>query len=134
MIPAGDKNLALILGTYDRAVECRGTFAEWRSCKNVVADMPASTETLVFGPEADPSAQVLLPHFIVSGKPSNFAKGPNFTDDRLGEDDRDCLSRIYNTKKESDTASWFQIWEAITAVYAACVSHQQKGTIRGLGQ
>ena len=134
MIPASDKNIALILGTYDRAVECRGTFAEWKSCTNVVADMPASTETLVFGPETDPGAQVLLPHFIESSKPSDLAKGSNVADDRLGEDDRTCLSRIWYTKKESDTASWFQIWEAISAVYSACVSHQQKGTIRGLGQ
>ena len=135
MIPAGDKNLALILGTYDRAVECRGTFVEWKSCVNVVADMPASTETLVFGPPADPGAQVLLPHFIESGKPSNFAKGSNFTtDDRFGEDDKDCLSRIWYTKKESDTASWFQMWEAITAVYSVCVRNQQRGIIKGLGQ
>ena len=133
MIAAGDKNFALILGTYDRAVECRGAFPEWKSCTNVLAEMPASTETLVFGPEADPDARVLLPHFIESGKPSDLAKGLNFTDDRLREDDRQCLSRIWYTKKESDTASWFQIWEAITAVYSACVRHQQKGTIRGLG-
>lgn len=31
--------------------------------------MPASTEALVFGPEADPSTQVVLPHFIESGEP-----------------------------------------------------------------
>ena len=133
MILAGDKNLALILGTYDRAVECRGTFPEWKSCTHVVADMPASTETLVFGPVADPGARVVLPHFIESGKPSDVAQGSNLTDDRLGEDDRTCLSRIWYTKKESDTASWFQIWEAVTAVYSACVRHQQKGTIRRLG-
>lgn len=133
MIPAGDKNLALILGKYDGAVECRGTFTEWKSCTNVMADMPASTETLVFGPPEDPGAQVLLPHFIQSGKPSGFTKGSNFTDDRLDEDDKDCLSRIWYTKKESDTASWFKIWEAITAVYSVCVRHQQRGSIKGLG-
>lgn len=134
MIPAGDKNIALVLGTYDRPVECRGAFPIWRSCTNVVAEMPASTETLVFGPETDPSAQVLLPHFIESGKPSDFAKGLDFTDYMLCKDDKDCLSRIWYTKKESDTASWFQIWEAITAMYSVCVRHRQKGTIRGIGK
>lgn len=133
MIPAGDKNLALILGTYDPAVECRGTFPEWKSCTNVVADMPASTETLVFGPVADPGAQVVLPHFIESGKLLDFAQGLGVTDARLREDDRHCLSRIWYTKKESDTASWFQMWEAVTAVYSVCVRHQQRGTIRALG-
>ena len=133
MISAGDRNVALVLGTYNPAVECRGAFPEWKSCLSVLPEMPASTETLVFGPETDPGAQVQLPHFIESGKPSDFAKGSNFTDDRLREDDRNCLSRIWNTKKESDTASWFQMWEAVTAVYSACVRHRQKGTIRGLG-
>ena len=134
MTPAGDKNLALILGTYEADVDCRGTFAGWKSCKNVLSGMPVSTETLVFGPEADPGAQVILPHFIESGKPSDFAKGSNSTDDRLRKDDRECLSRIWYTQKKSDTASWFQIWEAVAAVYSVCVRHRKKGTIRGIGQ
>ena len=133
MIPASDKNFALVLGTYDPAVECRGAFPRWQSCLTVLAEMPASTEPLVFGPVTDPGARVKLPQAIESGKPSDFLKGSNFTDDRLREDDGECLSRIWNTKKESDTASWFQMWEAVTAVYSACVRHSQKGTIRGLG-
>lgn len=34
--------------------------------------MPASTETLVFGPEEDADSEVIVPHFIVSGKPSDL--------------------------------------------------------------
>ena len=34
-----------------------------------MGEMPAATETLVFGPEVDPDAQVIVPHFIESGKP-----------------------------------------------------------------
>ena len=53
---------------YKPEVECRGDFPTWSSCLNVVGEMPASTEPLLFGPEEDPNAQVLLPHFIESGK------------------------------------------------------------------
>lgn len=51
----------------------------------------------------------------------------------FGEDDRKCLGRIWYTKKESDTASWFDMWEAITAVYSHCLRFREGGIIRGLG-
>ena len=53
---------------YKGEVECRGDFPTSRSCLNVVGEMPVSPEPLLFGPEIDPNAQVLLPHFIESGK------------------------------------------------------------------
>lgn len=71
MVSGRDSNLALILGIYKPDVECRGTFPSWKSCTDVLAEMPASMETLVFGPEVDPDAQVILPHFVESGKPSD---------------------------------------------------------------
>lgn len=109
-----DSNLALILGIYKPDVECRGTFPSWKSCTDVLAEMPASMETLVFGPEVDPDAQVILPHFVES-------------------DDRKCLGRIWYSRKESDTASWYTIWEAATAVFSICNRKQQSGSSRKLG-
>ncbi len=61
---------------YEPDVECRGDFPAWRSCANVIWEMPVSTETLVFGPEADPHAQVVVPHFVESGKLSGCVRDP----------------------------------------------------------
>lgn len=66
-----DRNLALILGTYKPDIACRGAFPSWRSCRDVMAEMPVSTETQIFGPAIDPDAQVVVPHFIESGKSSD---------------------------------------------------------------
>lgn len=77
MIPGGDNKVALILSTYSPDVECRGSFPAWkspRSCFNLVAAMPASTKMQLFGPEADPEAQVLVPHILESGKPQDFVR------------------------------------------------------------
>lgn len=37
-----------------------------------MTEMPASAEALLFGPEQDPAVQVLVPHIIQSGKPSDY--------------------------------------------------------------
>ena len=95
--------------------------------------MPASTETLIFGPEADPDAQVIVPHFLESGERSPCVRTQSPSDQSFGEDDRKCLGRIWYTKKESDTASWFNMWEAVTAVYSQCLRFRRGGIIRGLG-
>ncbi len=34
----------------------------------------------------------------------------------------------------SDTASWYQMWEVVTAVFSVCVRHRQGGGARGLGE
>ena len=39
-----------------------------------MGEMPVSTDTLLFGPETDPGAQVLVPHFIESGKPLDWVR------------------------------------------------------------
>ena len=66
--PGRDENLALTLGTYKSDVECRGSFPQWKSCRHILVEMPVSTETQVFGPVADPGAQVQLPLLIETGK------------------------------------------------------------------
>lgn len=38
------------------------------SCENVLEDMPTTTETEVFGPLTDSTAQVHLPQAVQSGK------------------------------------------------------------------
>lgn len=58
----------------------------------------------------------------------------SFPDKNLCGDDRECLGRLWYTRKQSDFASWYKIWEAVTAVYSVCGRNQRRGTIRGLGQ
>ena len=41
---------------------------------NVMAEMPASKVPLAFGPAADAGAQVIVPHYIVSGRQSIHMK------------------------------------------------------------
>lgn len=36
--------------------------------------MPASEEMRVFGPEADPDVQVVVPHILESGKPQDCVR------------------------------------------------------------
>lgn len=56
-----------------------------------------------------------------------------FSDESLDEDDKKCLGRIFYVKQESDITSWYEVWEAFTAVYSVCIRNQRCGTSRGLG-
>ena len=66
--PGGDNNVAVIMGVYEPKVQCRGDFAFPKSCRDVVGDMPASTDLEIFGPRDAPSVMVALPLEIHSGK------------------------------------------------------------------
>lgn len=65
---SGGENIAVILGTYQPDVQCRGSFGPWTSCRSVLGDMPTLTRPEIFGPQDDPTVQVTLPQFIESGQ------------------------------------------------------------------
>ena len=44
-----------------------GTHPGWDSCLDILADMPATTDTKVFGLEGQPGVQEVLPIAIPSG-------------------------------------------------------------------
>lgn len=71
----GDNNLGVIMGVFEPSVQCRGNFDAVLSCKDVLADMPASTEMEVFGPRDTPSVKEVLPQEVLSGTYMNKA-GP----------------------------------------------------------
>ena len=56
------------MGVFQPSVQCRGNFDTALSCKDVLADMPASTGMEVFGPSDTPFVKEVLPQEIVSGK------------------------------------------------------------------
>ena len=56
------------MGVFDPKVQCRGSFDTALSCKDVLADMPASTDSELFGPPGTPLVKEILPQEIASCK------------------------------------------------------------------
>lgn len=63
----GGQNIAVVLGTYQPDVQCRGSFGPWSSCRSILGDMPTLTRTEIFGPQDDPTVQIPLPQMLESG-------------------------------------------------------------------
>lgn len=45
----GDDNLAVIIGAYTNDVQCRGPFEGWKSCREMLEEIPAGKTKEVFG-------------------------------------------------------------------------------------
>lgn len=58
--------MGVIIGTYEPDVQCMGTHPGWRSCLDILADMPTTTDIRVFGLEGRPGVQEVLPLEIAS--------------------------------------------------------------------
>lgn len=66
-LQGGDNNLGVIVGTYQPDVQCMAALpTSARSCLDILADMPATTDIRIFGEEGDPGAQEILPLNIAS--------------------------------------------------------------------
>ena len=65
-LQGGDDNLGVIVGTYEPDVQCTGPFVGWRSCLEILADMPATTDMKMFGEEGQPGVQEVLPRDFVT--------------------------------------------------------------------
>lgn len=64
--PGGDNNMAVIMGIFKPNVRCRGNFESAGSCKDLLAEMPASTKIEVFGPRETPFVDEVVPQEKVS--------------------------------------------------------------------
>lgn len=109
----GDNNLAVVMAVFEPKVQCRGDFGNPYSCKDILSDMPASTDLEVFGPRDTPFVKQILPLDVAS------------------RDDK-CVVKIYSTGR-SDVVAWYQIWEAVEATFAICGRSWRGGSYRGLG-
>ena len=58
--------MGVIMGRYYPNVRCRGNFESAGSCKDLLADMPASTTLEVFGPREKPYVKEVVPQEKVS--------------------------------------------------------------------
>lgn len=64
---SGGENIAVVLGTYQPDVQCRGAFGTWASCRSILGGMPTLTTAEIFGPQENPAVQIPLPQFLASG-------------------------------------------------------------------
>ena len=64
--------MAVILGTYQPNVQCRGPFSTWSSCRSVLGDMPVLTTPEIFGPIEDHAVQIALPQKVESSSSAHF--------------------------------------------------------------
>ena len=120
------------MGVYEPKVQCRGDFAFPKSCRDVVGDMPASTDLEIFGPRDAPSVMVALPLEIHSGKaPRSCTDGSSRLTISTKDDDK-CVLRLYTTGR-SDVVAWYRIWEAVQATFSMCGRFSQGGSSRQLG-
>lgn len=145
----GDNHLNIVIADYKPNVRCDRTPTPgppWESCLAIAADMSASRDRKVFGDKSrDPRVEVNLPHYY---KASTF-------DPRLliflallasirercansaalaAKVDARCMATI-DISGKSTSATWYEIWEAMTALAAMCVRAQSKGgKAFGLGE
>ncbi|MCJ1458627.1 hypothetical protein MMC28_009001 [Mycoblastus sanguinarius] len=113
----GDNNVAVIMSEYKPQVQCRGSFSASATgtCNDILFAMKADRDLYTFGPASDPATEEELPVYIRS-----MVTG--------------CSVQIFSTGT-ADTSSWYEIWEAVTAVSNICVQNQLKGgSLRGIGQ
>ena len=66
----GDNNLAVILTTYQPNIRCgvQDVFRGSPGCGEILAEMPASTGKMRFGPDGLPGVQEQLPQLFVTGE------------------------------------------------------------------
>lgn len=53
--------MAVIMETFKPNLRCRGNFESADSCKDLLADMPASNKLEVFGPRETPFVKEVIP-------------------------------------------------------------------------
>lgn len=56
------------MAVFEPKVQCRGDFDNPYSCRDILSDMPASTEMEVFGPRDTPFVKQILPLDVASSK------------------------------------------------------------------
>ena len=124
------------MGVFKPNIQCRGTFDTALSCRDVLADMPASTEMEVFGPRDAPFVKEVLPQEVVSGKKSaplrRTCTSPQQLTMIIMKGDDKCIVKLFSTGT-SDIVAWYSIWEAVEATFAMCARQLQGGGYRGLG-
>lgn len=120
----------MVLGKYDRPADCRGTIPHYQDCRDILHDMNADKATRTFGPRTDPSVDTTLPYSFLSCELPGYCSDFTLVHRRLAH--QRCSVTIYSVG--TDTASWYSLWEAVTAIYSVCARWKEAGSMRGLGE
>ena len=114
-----NKALALRLMPYRPTVTCGpdGSGPPWRSCRDIVDNMPANNEKQVFGPREDTRTTVPLPWRYTT------------TRQRCG-----VIVDGDEPGRTTDAGDWYKIWVATNAVEFMCTQLGRNGTAVSLGE
>lgn len=147
----GDNNLNVVVSGYEPHVRCDKSSAKgppWESCLLILADMAATWDRKVFGVKSqDARVEVNLPFYYKASelkrpfplhnssslsmhqKPDFYALPPFLS----VQVDARCQLEIGIAGKSTST-SWYEIWEAASALAAMCVrAHEKGGKAFGIG-
>ncbi|CAF9905584.1 MAG: hypothetical protein ALECFALPRED_001037 [Alectoria fallacina] len=113
----GDNNLGVAIANYKPNIKCDSTSAAgplWKSCVAVFANMKATKQARIFGYSGDPGVDEGLPLVLEAA-------------------DGKCQASI-DIDGPATIASWYEMWEAVTAIANMCTRQKRKGgKAKGLG-
>ena len=125
----------MILGKYHLPATCHRTMPSWESCRVILYDMSADKVPRVFGPRGDATVTEDLPQRILSGECND---SPPFCSlcvltRSFEKADLKCAVTVFTTGK-SDVLSYYELWEAVVAIFSSCTRYGKPGSLRGLGK
>ena len=125
----------MVLGTYrGRRPTCNDESASVESCRNVLVTMPAENEEFLFGPEANPFR---TPYRMPSCKciyTASLLREPGLLTFLIFHGIGEGCSAIIDTPDRAyDVASFYDIYIAVSAIFAVCTRKNRGGVMRGLG-
>ena len=145
----GDDNVHVVLADYKPNVKCDTSprpGPPWMSCVSVFSNMRANQRFRVFGSNDQHGIDVGLPLILEAGESTKPVFKPPLGTCVLSDRstlmlliillaDGRCEVRIDITPGTATVSSWYEIWEATTAVATMCTRRKDKGgKARGLGE
>lgn len=103
----GDNQLKVVMASYKPNVKCNEDPAPpWKSVVNIFANMEASKEKYVFGPQGSSGVEVDLPWTLETAEHRAVV--------------------VLESDGRSATSSWYEIWEAVNSIAYMCVRSREK--------
>ena len=107
----------------------------WETCRPILYDISADKVPRVFGPGSDPTVTENLPCRIFSREcnVSPLFRSLCLLTKSLKKADLKCLATVF-TNGKPDVLSYYELWEAVVAIYSVCTRYGKPGSLRGLGK
>ena len=137
----GDNKIGVAIADYKPNIKCDTTSTpgpSWGSCVIIFANMRATKKPLIFGRPGNPIVEEELPLILGERKKAQCCT-PDVEIARLICSpisliaDGDCQVLI-DIEGPATVTSWYDIWEAVTAIASMCSRQKHKGgKAKGLG-